>query len=109
MHALSLACQSGREGRELRKVRAREPKKAAVKRGSKRAEGRSKQFTLEGGNEDRRGGEGWRRKGTREKAIPNEDESTVKFTSVRPHCPTVLYTVAVAVVGEGVEGRGQRE
>ena len=48
-------------------------------------------------------------KGTREKAIPNEDESTVKFTSVRPHCPTVLYTVAVAVVGEGVEGRGQRE
>ena len=92
MHALSLACQSGREGRELRKVRAREPKKAAVKRGSKRAEGRSKQFTLEGGNEDRRGGEGWRRKGAREKAIPNEDESTVKFTSVRPsallHCST---------------------
>ena len=32
------------------------------------------------------------KEGTREKAIPNEDESTVKFTSVRPsallHCST---------------------
>ena len=47
-------------------------------------------------------------KGTREKAIPNEDESTVKFTSVRT--APLFYTVAESVVGrEWNSGRGQRE
>ena len=43
------------------------------------------------------------KEGTREKAIPNEDESTVKFTSVRPHCSTVLHGRSCCR-REGVEG-----
>ena len=82
--------ERGRKDRP-KEGRRSEPKKAAVKRGSAASDGQSNSLwrTEEGRKEGSKDGmkteeeKEEAKKGTKEKAIPNEDESTVKFTSVR--------------------------